>query len=326
MGTSLKKAFKKAAIVIVFGAGTLTMACGVGQGAPQSDGGQSCVDAQTIRNPRTDGQKRLAVIFNKAASAPTGKALLDHAMKNGAKICFEPALAEANACGFVTIGRHDPNEKLLLLNPDSRISEDLIVKVLVHEARHKKVDDSYKAPWWGNVPEWEHVTDSLFGEADARTSSIVFAYELKNRGDDSYWNSLKGDSGHRAMIVAFEKSLAEKPDDMLAAMRASVLGFFEMSNYVRKYANNTAEWIERNQRQFDPDSPVTHLITEAYMESVGDMGIYGNYMDAETMQKIRAAYTDEDYKELAKARAESGGTKGAACKPPKKNASAELTS
>jgi hypothetical protein len=42
---------------------------------------------------------------------------------------------------------------------------------------------------------------------------------------------------------------------------------------------------------------------------------YGNYMNQEFMDAFRRTFTDADYQALAQVRAQSGGTKGAACTP-----------
>lgn len=327
MGTSTKRAFKKAVIIAAFGTSALTMACGNGKAAPSvSDADRNCVTAKTILNPKTDNQKRLADIFNKAAQTKTGKSLLKHAMKDDAKICFDPELDKVDACGFFTVGAYYPGLNIISLNPSTRLSDETIIKTLVHEARHKKTEDAHQLPYFGNVPEWERITRMFITEADARMTSVVFAYEKKKQGDGRYWNALLRSSGYRPIVKAFDKSLSQNPKDMKAAMRAGMWAFFEMPHYTRNYANNVVAWIEKYDFHFDPDRPASHMVTDSYMKSVGQSGSYGNYMNDALMQKVRTAYTQDDYNKLAKARAESGGTKGSACKPAKKTGDRTLTS
>ena len=266
----------------------------------------------------TDAQRRLLRLLREAGSTPSAEITMDFAARAGMKTCFDEALDKDDVCGYFKAGTFRRRTNELLLNPGSRLSEEDLVITALHEARHKNQDGARinpSAP--GNVREHERVILEWFTEADARMATIVFAHEkARLAGDGRYIQALRRSDGEAPMLIAFERALARNPADMPAAMRAAVLAFPEMRKLARSYANGVADWIDREGRRFDPAKPADTILGDESLATLGSVPPYGHYIDAKTRAAIRRSFTEADYRELTRARARSGGTKGAACEPP----------
>lgn len=273
-----------------------------------------------LRNPKTDGQKRLAALFEEAVSTPTGRYIMTNVANDGVKIKFDISLNESNACGFYTVGQYSFSKKLMSLNPAGRVTDERRTATMVHEGRHHRQNELGASEHeGGNYPLHERVIMRWFKEADARMFSILFAWEQKQEGNAAYMDRLSKNNGYKPMITAFEEVLAEDSDNMRGAMRAAIRASYDMDKYERNYANAMISWIENKGITPNTSEPNATMLGDDIFWALGNAGRYGNYMSEELIAEIRSSFTAQDYADLVEERRKSGGAMGSACGDDKKD-------
>lgn len=272
-------------------------------------GGQ-CVYAGRTDNLRTEAQKKLHGLFWEAGLSPTGDHILQTARDNGTFVCYDPKLNEPNSCGFVTIGRNYVGRNHITLNPSSRYRKRTI-NTLVHEIRHRQQDDMGFSNN-GNFKESDIMIRHWLKEADARLSSLVFAYEMQQQGHDEQQKILNGTKGYSHMMTAFVESL-QAGEGTAEAMRSAIRVFRDNELLARNYDNSILSYLEQANYRFDPEKPEDVLLTDEALMQLGQIGDYPNYMNEELMGFIRSSITYDYFESLSALRKEAGGSKGAVC-------------
>ncbi len=310
MGFSLTDIFIKQAVSFTL-AGMLFLPGGGSYAEaeePSSDHG--CASVRQIENPKTSFQKHFLHLVESVFPSLTARYILNNAAQKGAVFCFDKALTKAYPDGVITLGqvRTEGGKSAVVLNPDNKISEAMKAITLIHEGRHQRQGEYYPNIDGGNIPLWDFVAYELFKEADARMMSIVFAQEMMLGGKPEFILSLDEQFETRPMLEAFDKELTSS-GDMKAAMQAAVLAFKSTGSLIQRYANKLAAQIAAGMKKdglkFDPKIQVHTIINKNTMEPLGDVGVYGNYMNAEMIEAVRGFFTKEDYQKFVIANTKS---------------------
>ncbi len=319
----LQKNFKRAAAaLIVAGIGFAAPAQAEDTPAEPIDisalvpSGRVCVPFSGIQNPRGPIERYVSDMYRLANNAQMDQA----GFGDRIGICLDHELDKEDSCGTYAIGQFYID--VMSLNPALRVSDQERLITMNHELRHKWQQDSgIFAVKGGNISEGERLAMNWALETDARLSSILLAYEMSRQGHPEYVESIRFDKMLTLMYQAFEKKLQDNPEDIPSALRAGFLASMERSSTMQIYAYDMVDWIEKNNRAFNPAEESDHLLSEETLGKLGQMGIY-KYMDGDLMDSIRKLYSNRVYKELVEMRQRSGGVQGEACKPKQADAMA----
>jgi len=241
----------------------------------------------------TETQRRLFDILRVPGASRTGQSIMAEAFRGSVRICMDSALDRRNACGFFRIGQYDDAAKTASLNPG--ISDALLTGTLIHEFRHTHQNaNGISFGKRGNIPEQERILTYIAMEADSRINTVLFAHEMALQGNSAYINNLRDNSGYQPMLAAFERSLAEKPGNMIAAIQEGFLAFGQSTGLVEDYKHSTMNWITASKSAYDPARAADHILTERAMRALGSTP-YGSYMTSSFIPRMRAMYTAQDH-------------------------------
>ena len=267
--------------------------------------GKVCVSLGAVKDPKTPVERYLTQQYEQLQQTPTGRQMFDASEPDPVQVCYDRVLDETDSCGYFSIGRY---YEVLSLNPAESVSDRERTSSAMHEIRHRfqrALGIRYGIE--GNVPERERVVMNWLIEADARITSILFAFEQAEKGNKSYLDAMRGD---KKMVEAFYKKLNPERTNVSEAAHASMLAFLQQKGLMMNYANATLGWISDNHMEFHPKAPVTPLLVTGTLLEMGKIG-YGNYMSQEIVDSFSKAFSQKDFKELKAARAKK--SKGPVC-------------
>ena len=269
---------------------------------------QTCL-ARNVAERQGPVQHYLSGLYEEVAMAPTGRGVL----REQVQLCLDPALDKIQNCDVIYFGKYHNN--VVRLNPAQRVGDVTRVLFTVHEARHGVQEEFGITPFAnGNIPEEERVAMYWLAEADSRLATLLFAWERSQQGNYKYLDWVRNNVDHAPMLKAFEKSLERQPGSMQAAMQAGFLGFLQAKTLARSYANEIADWVEKDGRSFDPARRHDTLFNEQNLAAMGQFGSYGLYLTPEVIRTLKDSFTTADYRVLTDLRRRAGGSKGDACK------------
>jgi len=235
--------------------------------------GGDCISAADRDGFTTAEQRRLNGILETIRQTPTGRHIMTYSERARTSYCFNTAMrgGDANAVYYPWANRSD----ILPKASDARMTGSV-----VHEARHRQ-QQSMGVRWLaqGNVPLVERTLMKELIEADARLAAIVYAHEMRQRGDGSYMDALRKDSTYRPMVRAFEREFANSGGNMLNAMETSMQAFRENRSLHRHYERSA----RRTAPRFDENERPKALVTPKSLERLGRTA-YGNYMSDELVR------------------------------------------
>lgn len=243
---------------------------------------------------------KLRDLFNiekRARDTDTGRAVMDVAMKDGLRACFNPALTVPDAEGDRTVGSYLLGRRRVDFNPT--VDATLLSTTMVHEARHR-VQEILGVDYMveGNVPESERMIVAWLTEADARLVTILAAREAHRNGDLSQMERLMADSGYRPMIYAMMASEVQNPNDYATEMAAAIKAYRESRDITNMYDPNFIRNIVTFTEPYNPAQKRRVLLDDAMLSALGDLGPHGNYMTSDLKKFIRASFTDQDWRDM----------------------------
>lgn len=256
----------------------------------------SAMDGQCFYASRTDRletetQKDLFVLFDMGKLTETGRYILDQARADGTLICSSDNM-DSNLVASVAAAYYY-EDKILALNAVYSGSIYRAVSSMLHELRHKdQVKIGFSDLSEGNFRPKDLMIMTWLIEADARLLAILFAYEAQQQGQPEYLEELIADYNYLYLWEAFEGSLVEKPGDMRAAMQSVIYEFRNNQSLACTYDDSALRNMDKRGYEFDPDVPVTELMSDDKLMALGKISTYPNYMDKKLMAYIRASITD----------------------------------
>jgi hypothetical protein len=241
----------------------------------------ACLVAGEEKIFKSDKQKLLSQIFDKGKTSPTWQAMFNHAAENNIIICFDDGLSEEN-----NIGEASFKNNAVLLNPD--FDYTALVGTTGHEIDHiinynldKTIYSKDK-----NYKESDRIALHWFGEANARLINILSAYEMEQEGHSEYMEYIMKNIRYKKMLDSFVDSLEENPDDIHAAMRASIIEF-SRDKFLNSCIDNASEWINNSNAFFDESKERDILFDDDVLNKMGSVDGYGQYMNEDLREYIK---------------------------------------
>ena len=288
---TLRKKFAARSVVVLVAASAMLGGCAL-TSEFNNAGDPECIKPNQTSGFKNEPKKRLYGMLGEARKSSVADYIFDSLDGRNVYVCYEPDLSKKQGADGLTLGNYMNVVRRINLNTD--YEAERLTETLVHEGRHAQ-QDARGLNWHssGNVRPEERLAINWMKEADARLAGIVFAYEMQQAGEPEHMRILKRDTWYRPMIRAFERSLAQNPDDMLEAMRSSLKAFRGGYGLSRHYDGSIIKWLGDNEVEYDPDKPARTLLTDRTMMRLGDMAPYGNYMNEELMDFIRNSISSD---------------------------------
>ena len=253
------------------------------------------IGAETDYHPQKD-QKRLRALFQETQSTSTGESINRALYAGSTSLCFAEHLNTRDRCGNYEVGESFDFLNTIFLNPFS--NNTLLTIALIHEARHKQQVDVGLSKKGINVRESTRIQRNWFREADARAASIVYAYEKKLIGDETYMNMLAKAPYMKEMVDTFLSSITENPDDVSEAIRKSIKAFRNDKDLAFLYDRQVVENVRELNQNFDPNAPEdSSFLNEEALYTIGQIGRF-RYMTPDLIAFIRDSFTQDDYRRL----------------------------
>jgi hypothetical protein len=245
--------------------------------------GKICVSPEKIRDAKLPVEEYLRDLYLTAITSPGS----EQAGLNGdiPEMCLDMGLNKKNG-EVIRFGYIEGNQ--LSLNPARWIDNYTRAIAVNHELRHYWQDNAGLSEFReGNIPEAQRFAMNWVREVDARLSGVVFVFEKGKGGSPEYLAEIRRrDSSVVPLLEAFENSLRKNPEDRAAAMRAGFMASLKMNKLMESYADNVAEWIEKNDGGFDPFLDSFDLLNDQDLKKL-------DYMDEDLIRVIRNLYQDK---------------------------------
>jgi hypothetical protein len=127
---------------------------------------------------------------------------------------------------------------------DEALSPAMQVGVLLHELRHFWQYTRASCPSDTlAMKEFARTTFAL--EADASAISLLFAWDMKEAGDDSVWNALSSWSSQMDIAASFAKTMHTTGDAGLAATSAFYQWYDSPERVERYYLSACSDYLDR---------------------------------------------------------------------------------